>query len=180
MTEKLVEYIGEQLMAGSKNVKEVKLITRLNVKGYIIRDGKEAGLDDKQIGMAYIRFAGDYDHEYSDADRKFTSEMLEKNSISKLRLVICHKVKRERDYEQFVIGLLQGIKLSDAPGTDEEERELNLIGSSTDKERIFMAETLKDEENITWNNNVKLLMVDFELKCLISPCSDFEFEPDEC
>ena len=181
MTEDIVKYITDKLQSVSPNIKSVDLIARQNVKGYIVKNDKEAGLDDKQIGKAYVRFNGEFDHDYFFFERKFRSEStLELGESSKLRLVICHKIKDEKSYERFVVNALQGINFSSLTTSDESQIEIILQNSSTDKEKIFMSETMKDETEITWNTSINLLLVDFELRYVTSPCTDFKFDPNEC
>lgn len=155
MIETIFAQIEAAIKAAFPSLTDVRGIARLNELGMVVLENTSwAGIDDRQINTAYIRFSGVKDFELSASPKRVTSKPMQR-ATSQLRLVVIHEGNNS---EEFSWGLQVALESIYSCNT---MRNIQVVGVDNDSNRILKAETGGNAES--WNMNIRLTAVDFKL-----------------
>lgn len=157
MIVEVIADIGQKVKAQLPWVVDVQSIARQDPTGIIVFFDPEqwVGIDDRETGRMYVRYRDGWDALFSDA--RLTS-VQDTTATYRMRAVFMHTCTNEDDIARFLSYSIMG-------ATNYELRyAVRLRSVSTDKQFIVKQEMkTPDEQSGVPNDNLRLVMVDFDV-----------------
>jgi hypothetical protein len=180
MTEQIIAQVAQHILDSNDWLKDLKYIARQLQGGRImLKKDHEVGLDDRNGNIGYIRWRGDEDHTYRELETKFTSCAEGWEAVANLRLVVMLKCTNAGLAEFKLVNDLKAAPITEIDGF---KPDIIVLNSTTDRELIEREETGKEDDGPrSWNNEYKLISIDFEVQYGAVPGIDcINFNCNEC